>query len=273
MEIRGSFPAYSIEIDTLLFDLDGTLVRMNRSWIEAALMLKAMLRFVDIIPPWRLPGAFWRALIFSKRHQSTQVNFSVFLETFAKRAHCDVAEAERRFRMVVDHDLPKMARYFSPVPQARETILLARELGYRIVIATNPSIPHKTVTLRLEWAGLGDMIFDFVTSAENMTRCKPNPDFYHELLRKLGLPGRRCLMIGDDVIKDVPAREAGILTFILDGPAFREQANDPHRDPRLEGWGTYRELQAWLKQSAEKRQASLPAHATRAGMEGGASKE
>jgi FMN phosphatase YigB (HAD superfamily) len=52
--------------------------------------------------------------------------------------------------------------------------------------------------------------FDFITHAENMTRTKPKIAYYQELIQKLNLNPDNCLMIGNDIVKDMPAFEAGM---------------------------------------------------------------
>jgi FMN phosphatase YigB (HAD superfamily) len=55
-----------------------------------------------------------------------------------------------------------------------------------------------------------------------MTRTKPDVAYYHELLEKLVCGPERCLMIGNDFRKDLPAMDAGIRTFLLDRPMSRK---------------------------------------------------
>ena len=69
------------------------------------------------------------------------------------------------------------------------------------------STPCKT---RLRAGGLDDFTFDFISHSEVMTRCKPDPRYYRELLERLRARGEECLMIGNDPRKDLPAKDAGI---------------------------------------------------------------
>jgi FMN phosphatase YigB (HAD superfamily) len=82
-----------------------------------------------------------------------------------------------------------------------------------------------------------------------MTRCKPSRDYYRELLDRLGSGAEECVMIGNDPRKDLPAKEVGITTFLVDVPGFwaRRMLRRAQKDPRLDGWGTYADLRAWLR--------------------------
>jgi FMN phosphatase YigB (HAD superfamily) len=224
MEIMALSP--STEITTLLWDLDGTIVRMKRRGLELRFMWRAIRRFWGAIPPWRFRRAFWRAVEEVQAHRTPRTNYEVMLASLERHARRPIGEIARRF---VAEDFPALADRFEPIPGARETLLRARDLGYRLVLATNPLWPREAVLRRLEWGGAGDVAFDFVSHSETMTRCKPNVEYYRELLERIGARGSECLMIGNDARKDLPAREVGIATFLVGID------------------GTYEDLQEWMK--------------------------
>lgn len=233
------------EVTTLLFDLDGTLVRMRPRLLELCFMARAILRFAGAIPPWRFRRAFWQAAERMQTHRSERTNYEVFLETLASYSHTPVTDLAERARRFLEMDFTRLGAHFRPVEGARETILLASRLCYRLVLATNPVFPLAAVRKRMEWGGIADIPFEFISHAEVMSRTKPDPDYYRELLERVSCDPWECLMIGNDPRKDLPAKEAGIRTFLVRRP---DQA-PPERDPRLDGWGTFENLQNWMKRS------------------------
>ena len=56
-------------------------------------------------------------------------------------------------------------------------------------------------------------------------------------------------MIGNDPKKDLPAREAGICTFLLQRPATKRNWDKIVLDPRLDGWGSLLDLQEWMREN------------------------
>ncbi|HNR87638.1 MAG TPA: HAD family hydrolase [Spirochaetota bacterium] len=258
METPGSFPSSSAEIDTLLFDLDGTLVDITWRGLELVFMLRAIRRFRGAIAPWKFYFAFWDAVKTSKRHMTDRTNHQVLLETLHAHSTTTLDDITSRVHAYIDEDFAKLAGYFSPIPGARETILLARDLGYRVVVATNPSMPYQTVRLRLDRAGVGDIDFDYITHSENSTRCKPSLEYYRELLGAIGARPAQCLMIGNDIEKDLPAREIGILTYMLDTPHVHRQIKSLAAVQRLQGCGDYVRLQGWLRASGPRRTREAP---------------
>ena len=57
--------------------------------------------------------------------------------------------------------------------------------------------------------------FEFYTTYENIYFCKPNLDYYREVLRRVGLSAEDCLMVGNDVGEDMIAAELGMKVFLL----------------------------------------------------------
>ena len=235
-------------LTTLLFDLDGTLVTLERRGLELRFMLRAFRRFWPAIPPWRFRRAFWQAAERLQVHGSDKTNYQVFLETLGAHSRVDLAVVDQIVREFLVEDFPHLSDRFVPIPGARETLQLARRLGYKVVLATNPVWPLDAVRTRLRAGGLGDFTFDFISHSEVMTRCKPDTRYYHELLERLGTRGEECLMIGNDARKDLPASEAGIRTFLIGAHA---------PDPRMDACGTMEDLRARITQ---ERDSSWSAH-------------
>jgi FMN phosphatase YigB (HAD superfamily) len=209
-------------------------------------MLRACRRFAPAIRPWRFRRAFWQAAERLQVHGTDKTNYQVFLETLGAHSRVDLPALDRIVREFLAGDFPRLSDRFVPIPGGRETLELARRLGYRLVLATNPVWPLEAVHTRLRAGGLDDFTFDFISHSEVMTSCKPDPRYYRELLERLHARGEECLMIGNDPRKDLPAKEAGIRTFLIG-------AHPP--DPRMDASGTLEDLRARI---TEEREASWP---------------
>ena len=92
---------------------------------------------------------------------------------------------------------------------AQRAIELALARGFEVVIATNPVFPQKAIFERLRWGGFANKKFNLITSYENMHFCKPKPQYYAEILSKLGRTPAECWMIGNDVEEDLVAAQLG----------------------------------------------------------------
>lgn len=252
----ASFPSYSTTIDTLLFDLDETLIHSRRFFLEIHFVINAMQRFYGTLPMWNFYSILKKAIKKSKTHGTDKTNHAVLVEELSKHTDQSEQAIDDIIQCHLADDFKILKKHFTPVPGAKQTIELAQELGYHLVIATNPSISLPTIKLRLEWAGVGDIPFEFITHSEVMTRCKPDPDYYREILDMCNLEAGQCLMIGNDTENDLIAREVGILTYILENPWNSRELKRFVHDPRIQGMGTHENLQKWLKNSAEKKEAA-----------------
>jgi beta-phosphoglucomutase len=111
----------------------------------------------------------------------------------------DAKEAEYR-RLAV-------ARGLTPLPGATEWISRLRADGWRQAIAS--SAPRENVEVMLRALGLRDY-FDAVTSAEDVTAGKPDPQVFLAAASRLQLPAARCVVVEDAAAGVEAARRAGM---------------------------------------------------------------
>ena len=102
----------------------------------------------------------------------------------------------------------------TPYPRANDILDCARRNGFRIILATNPLFPAVATHTRIRLGGMDPSDFEYITAYENSSHCKPNPDYFRELLEKLGLTPDECVMIGNDTKDDFAAHALGIPVFL-----------------------------------------------------------
>ena len=205
------------KITTVLFDLDGTLIRMDQDrfielYFKSILAKLASLGY-DAALMYRALEESVRATI---RNDGTVLNEERFWSKFSEYAP-DVRDAVKD---VLDE---YYAKDFMDVinascegyPRAREIVELAGKCGKRCILATNPLFPMVATVNRMSLSGLVPEDFDYVTAYENSSACKPNPAYFTELLGKLGISADECVMIGNDTRDDFSAHALGIPVFIL----------------------------------------------------------
>ena len=54
-----------------------------------------------------------------------------------------------------------------------------------------------------------------MTTYENSCYSKPNPNYYLDIVKKLGLNANECLMVGNNVKEDMVAKNIGMKVFLL----------------------------------------------------------
>jgi len=111
----------------------------------------------------------------------------------------DAKEAEYR-RLALAHGL-------APLPGAAQWVARLRSAGWRQAIAS--SAPRRNVDVMLQALGLEDH-FDAVTSAEDVTAGKPDPQVFLAAASRLNVEASRCVVVEDAAAGIEAARRAGM---------------------------------------------------------------
>ena len=154
-------------------------------------------------------------MVMVKNKNSNLTNEDVFWNDFPDRIGFPRSALEPVILSFYHHEYRELGSNLPPAPLARKTLELALKKGFNITIATNPIFPKFALIERLSWINCHDLPFQMVTAMEDMHFCKPNPEYYHEILELLSVKGEECLMIGNDVEEDLIASHLGIKTCLV----------------------------------------------------------
>lgn len=200
----------------ILFDMDGTLLPMDvdvftRTYFK--LLTKTLLPYG--YEPKTLIDGIWAGTDAMVRNDGSRTNEAVFWERFAEAAGERVLDDRPLFDEFYRVEFQRAASSCGYNPEARATVALCKERGFRVAVATNPIFPACAMEIRLRWAGVDPAEFDLITSYENSSHGKPNPDYYREVLRTLGAEAEECVMVGNDTGEDMVAETLGMKVFLL----------------------------------------------------------
>ncbi|MDW8350596.1 MAG: HAD family phosphatase [Anaerolineae bacterium] len=98
-------------------------------------------------------------------------------------------------------------RGIAPLPGVLRWLKALHEAGWRQAVAS--AAPRANVDVVLEALGIG-RFFDAITSAEDVTRGKPDPQVYLVSAERVGVPPRCCVVIEDAPAGLEGARRAGM---------------------------------------------------------------
>ena len=205
-----------MRLTTVLFDLDGTLLPMdNESFTRGYFKLLAAKLISYGYEPKRLVDAVWTGTAAMIKNDGKRSNEEVFWLKFSE-IYGEKVLADKPVFDAFYHDEFQNAKALCGYhPKASETVRKMKEMGLRVVLATNPVFPAVATESRIRWAGLEPEDFELYTTYENIGFCKPNPDYYREILKRLGVCAEECLMAGNDVTEDMVAETIGMKTFLL----------------------------------------------------------
>jgi len=202
-------------IDTILFDLDGTLLPLDMEKFTEIYFNEMGCMFKDMIEPRLLAKYIWDATGAMVSSTEYKTNEEVFMDRFSELVEGDITEYQQQFDNFYDTLFHKTREAVQSNELIKEIISALKAKNYKLVIATNPLFPRKAILHRIEWAGLDLKDFSYITSYENNHYCKPQLHFYSEVLDIVGKKPEQCMMVGNDVQEDLIAQKLGIKTFFV----------------------------------------------------------
>ena len=207
-------------INTILFDLDGTLLPMDIKVFEKVYFGSLARHFTDKHDMQSFIALIWgatKAMVANTEHRT---NEEVFMEAMKLMVHEQLEEYQARFRHFYQTDFDAVRQSVSRNEDILVAVKMLKEKGYQLVIATNPMFPRFAILKRIEWAGLDIEDFSYVTSFEDNHYCKPQPKFYQEVLSEIGKSASECLMVGNDTVEDLIASKLNIATYLIEDHAI-----------------------------------------------------
>lgn len=235
------------KLKTVLFDLDGTLLPMDQEKFTSVYFSALAKKLAPHgYEPDALVKAVWEGTGAMVKNDGSCTNEEAFWRCFCARMGEDAREKEPVFEDFYKNEFQAAEKVCGFTADAAETVALCRALGLRTVLATNPLFPAIATQSRIRWAGLSPDDFELCTTYETSHFCKPNVDYYREILEKIGCGADECVMVGNDAAEDLAAAETGMRVFLLT-PCLIDRGRDISTVPH----GGFAQLQDFLRAQAE----------------------
>lgn len=127
-----------------------------------------------------------------------------------------VSDGLRRLDLSVEEDVliatmdgyaRAVAGWSTVFPDARDTLVLLRERGYRLGLLSNTWWAAEWHNADLAAHGLGGLLDELVYTSD-LPHSKPHPSVFSEVAARLDVDRTACVMIGDRQIDDVAGAKA-----------------------------------------------------------------
>ena len=212
-------------IRALLFDVDDTLYDFSKTWETAT---RALLE--ELLAPYSISvNEVWDKFVRFDETVFSYVNSGEIPSAVARRLRWQFLET------VWDISIPNLPNLLIRHTEAMrhqcvpydDTIrtIAALSRQYRLAIVTNG--PSDFLDDRLTSVGLSPYFPSHLRiAADAVSSYKPEPEIFQEALRRLALPARDCLFIGDSWNYDVMGAKAAHIPVIWYNPR-RLQCPDP----------------------------------------------
>ncbi|MEK6266019.1 MAG: HAD family hydrolase [Clostridium sp.] len=202
-------------MNTILFDLDGTLLPMDMALFEKTYFEELAKDFIDIMSPKELAKNIWFSTKNMVGNTEYKTNEEIFMTDFTTRMNMDLPILQKRFDAFYDAGFLKLKELALDIQCIKESVNLLKSKGYTVALATNPLFPEKAIHHRIRWAGFKPEDFSYISTFERNHYCKPQLKFYEEILKDIDKKPENCLMVGNDVQEDLIAKNLGIKTYLI----------------------------------------------------------
>ena len=234
-------------ITTVLFDLDGTLLPMDQQTFTLAYFAELGKKLAPHgYIQEELVKALWAGVAAMVKNDGSRSNEAAFWEVFAsiygEKAYRDSKYFDEFYR----EDFNRVSASCGHNPEAKKIVDKIKAKGLRVALPTNPLFPDSATSWRIRWAGFEPDEFEYFTTYDNSSYCKPNPKFYLEFLEKIGAKPEECLMVGNDVAEDMIARKLGMRVFLLTPCLLNKHNEDISQFPH----GDFPELLRYIEEQA-----------------------
>ena len=190
-------------IKAIIFDLDNTLidfVTMKKLSCDAAMtaMIGAGLNFN------KKKGMEELFKLYDKYGWENKLIFQKFLKKFNKKIDYEILAsgivAYRRVR----------SGYLEPYPNVSQVLFELKKRGKKLAIVSDA--PRLKAWIRLVSMKINHL-FDVVVSFDDTKEFKPSEKPFNFAFRKLNLKANECLMVGDNVERDIKGgKKLGMVT-------------------------------------------------------------
>ncbi|OLS02381.1 HAD family hydrolase [Tissierella creatinophila] len=232
-------------INTIMFDLDGTLLPMDTELFTKKYFKELSIKLKDYFTPEEVFKHMWSSTKYMmKNMELDKTNRDSFFEDFYKNVDHKAEVLNPIFDEFYERDFNKIKDVSEKNDNMIKSVNILKEKGYDLVVATNPLFPISAVLNRIDWAGLNGEDFIFITNFEDMHFCKPNLDFYREILHNIDKNPENCLMVGNDVKEDMIVNEIGVSTYLIDDYII----GDIQEDKNIDYKGNYKDFYRFAKE-------------------------
>lgn len=203
-------------IKAILFDLDGTVLPMNEEEFTKGyfeLLCKKLVSYG--YNKDELTSAVWAGTKMMLANDGSKTNEEVFWNCFAQKYGKEKLKDKTLFDEFYLNEFKQSKVFCAENNLAKKVVKLAKLMGYKTILASNPIFPKDGMITKMNFVGLESQDFDYITSYENSHYSKPNPKYFEEILVSNNLNSEEVIFFGNSEKEDLPAEKVGIKTFLV----------------------------------------------------------
>ena len=232
-----------MQYKAVFFDLDGTLLPLDQDYFVKVYFKALSEKMAQIgCEPKEFLGAIMKGIDAMRVNDGTCTNEERFRKEYYGIYKGAEAEHDAALDDFYENEFQNIRSVTGCEAAAAEIVSSLKAKGIPMVIATNPVFPPYATRSRVCWAGLDIADFEMITTYDNVSYCKPNPDYYRDLCERIGVSPEDCVMVGNDVDDDMIAETIGMKVFLLTDNLVNRQ----NKDITVYNRGSFAELKKFL---------------------------
>ena len=205
-------------IKAVLFDLDGTLLPMDEPAFIAKYAKLITEKFESLGYEYNeVNKVLWNAVVEIYKSTGEKLNSEVYWDYLTNHYGKDFLKEKTAMIEFFKNEYNEVYTEFYPNPLAKDIVKFVKGNNLLCILATQPVFHLEGVTNRMDFVGLEESDFDYITYSDNSRYTKPNPKYFQDILDKFNLKGEEVLMIGNNSFEDGEAALAcNIKTILVD---------------------------------------------------------
>ena len=141
--------------DVILFDLDGTLLPRDQSAFIKDYFGRLVRRIAPLgYAPDDIVNAIWAGSAAMVKNDGQRTNEEAFWDSFASVCGERIRKEEPHFAAFYREEFDEVRHSCGFLPEAASAVRSLKEMGLRVILATNPLFPSAATECRIRWAGL-----------------------------------------------------------------------------------------------------------------------
>jgi sugar-phosphatase len=195
-----------MELNTVIFDMDGVLIDSEPLWNEAA---------------FEVFESYGKKLSAADFALTTGLRTSEFVSWWLRDYKFDNTELEKAAGRIVDGVIKRINTRGQALPGIEYIFEFFRHRNYKIGLAT--SSPMRLADTIINLLGIGGYL-DVRTSAEKMQYGKPHPQVYLECAEALNASPLQCVCFEDSINGMIAAKAARMKCIVV--PTYSQQKDE-----------------------------------------------
>ncbi|SHF07563.1 Phosphoglycolate phosphatase, HAD superfamily [Marinitoga hydrogenitolerans DSM 16785] len=177
----------------IFLDYDGTLIK-NKEEDFQKYYFYSFLNYTNIKDKKIIDIILECTKELIKKNDRKENNLDFYMNLLAKKTGKSQEYWYNTFFDFYEKEFPNLKNIIIP---NKKLINKIKKSNHNFIFASNPVFPEIAINHRINFINLDLNDFIYISTMENSYFCKPNPNYFLDILKKLKIKPADCIMIGD----------------------------------------------------------------------------